>query len=44
MKIMDGMYKGNFLFLMKDFVSVYADRQPMYFISTKCLKDNINGL
>ena len=38
----DENYKGNYLFLMKDFLSFRTDRQSMYFMSTILLKYNIN--
>ena len=42
--VRDENYKGKFLFSMKDFVSFGTDFQGMYFMSTRLLKDNINGV
>ena len=39
----DENYNGNILFLMKEFVSFGTDCQSMYFMSTRVLKDKING-
>ena len=36
--------KVDLLFTMKDFVSIGTDHQPMYFISTRLSKDNIDGV
>ena len=40
----DENYNGNFLFPINDFVSFGTYRQSMYFMSTRFLKDKINGL
>ena len=37
-------YKGKFLFNMNYSVSFVTDSQLMYFMSTRCLKDKINGV
>ena len=36
--------KENLLFPMKYFVSLGTDRQSMYFMSTRLLKDKIDGV
>ena len=35
-------YNGKFFFPVKDSVSFNTDRQPIYFMSTRFLKDKIN--
>ena len=42
--VRDENYKESLLFYMKDFVSFGRDIQSMYFMSTKLLKYNINGV
>ena len=42
--VRDQSYKGKFLFTMKDFVFFRIDYQSMYFLTTRLLKDNINGV
>ena len=42
--VRDESYKGMLLFTMKDFLSFLPDRQSMYFIPTRLLEDNNNGL
>ena len=37
-------YKGKLLFPMKGFVPFGTDHQSMYFMSTRFLKDHINGV
>ena len=41
---MDEIYKGKFVFPMKVFVSFGTDCQSMYFMSTRFLKGNMNGV
>ena len=38
------IYKGKFLFLIKDFVSFGINCQSMYFMSTRFLKGRIDGV
>ena len=40
----DEKYKGNLLFTMKDFVSFGTDPQSIFFMSTRFLKYNIDGV
>ena len=42
--VRDGSYKGKLLFPMKDFVSFGTDRQSMFFMPTRLLKQNIYGV
>ena len=37
-------YKWNFLFFMNDFVSFLTDHEPMFYISNRFLKGNIDGI
>ena len=37
-------YKGKLLFPMKDFFSFVTDLQSMYFMSTRFVRYNINGV
>ena len=42
--VIDEKYKGKLLFPIKDFVSFGTYRQSIYFMSTRFLKDEINGV
>ena len=42
--IRDENYKGKFLFPMKDFVSFGTYRPSFYFMSTRFLKHDIDGV
>ena len=42
--VRDENYNGKFLFTMKDFVSFGTDCQSIYFMSTRFLKEKINGV
>ena len=42
--IIDGNYKVNFLSTTKDFVSFGIDIQKMFYLSTRLLKYNIDGV
>ena len=41
--VRDEKYKGKLLFPIKDFVLISTDLQSMHFMSTRWIKDNING-
>ena len=42
--VIDDNHTGGFLFPMKYFVSFGTDYKSMYFMSTRLLKDNIDGV
>ena len=42
--VRDENYKGELLFTMKGFVSFVTDIHSMYFMSTRFLKDKIDGV
>ena len=42
--VKDEKYKEKFLFTIKYFVSFGTGRQPIYFMSTRFLKDKIDGV
>ena len=37
-------YKGKFIFNMSDFLSFVTDHQPMFYMPTRFLKGNIDGV